>query len=341
MVSTSGSILYFSDFIFHHSNRQTRCAESAGTKVKNPPLFNVSEPDEFKKVPAYKYINNTLTRDLYDPGFDIPNPGLCPESGASLKLLIIIQTARHHSDRRDAIRQTYGHSFALRKDVAKMFIVGRPEKPGENSDIASESDRYGDIVVGRFVDTFYNLTLKTTAALEWVLTYCSKVKYIFKADDDAFYNIPRILDIAELWSDQKRTIIGEVCRLGPSRNKEERHYVSPEVYNLSFYPAYPLGQSGYFVTTDIVKELLERGLRTAYLNIDDTFYAGFIASAIGATKAFHERSFKWHNHTYWAGPEDKNKCGIQDNLGVWAPETNRKVFLWNMTQTGRLPCTGG
>lgn len=64
-----------------------------------------------------------LTRDIYEPGFLYPNPGVCPNDGQDTRLLILIASAPNHFSARDAIRLTWGH-FAQRLDVNYAFIIG-------------------------------------------------------------------------------------------------------------------------------------------------------------------------------------------------------------------------
>ena len=74
-------------------------------------------------VPA-RIPGTVLTRDIYEPGFLYPNPGVCPNDGLETRLLILIASAPNHFSARDAIRLTWGH-FAQRLDVNYAFIIGK------------------------------------------------------------------------------------------------------------------------------------------------------------------------------------------------------------------------
>ena len=38
-------------------------------------------------------------------------------------------------------------------------------------------------------DTYNNLTLKTLAAFDWMLTFCPQAEYLLKTDDDMFIQV--------------------------------------------------------------------------------------------------------------------------------------------------------
>lgn len=117
-------------------------------------------------VQKNKYLDKNKgikTEDLYVAGFNIPCVDLCPKLGDGLKILILITSALDHSEARSAIRQTWGH-YNLRNDVAIAFVVGIGSDSG-NQIVSEESNLYGDIIQGNFVDSYDNLTLKTVAKI--------------------------------------------------------------------------------------------------------------------------------------------------------------------------------
>lgn len=71
------------------------------------------------------------TRDIYEPGFQYPNPGVCPNDGLDIRLIILITSAPSHFSARDAIRLTWGH-YAQRLDVSMAFIIGKLKKIKSN-----------------------------------------------------------------------------------------------------------------------------------------------------------------------------------------------------------------
>lgn len=107
-------------------------------------------------------------------------------------LLILITSAPTHRDARLAIRQTWGH-YAARRDIAMAFVLGATNIQSIEDSLEAESYMYSDIIRGRFIDSYNNLTLKTISSLEWVDTYCPRASYVLKTDDDMFINVLRLM----------------------------------------------------------------------------------------------------------------------------------------------------
>ena len=55
--------------------------------------------------------------------------------------------------------------------------------------VLEESDKYSDLVITEHFDTYNNLTLKTLAAFDWMLTFCPQAEYLLKTDDDMFIQV--------------------------------------------------------------------------------------------------------------------------------------------------------
>lgn len=148
-----------------------------------------------------------LLRDVYAAGYERPHPELCPSLGARLRLLVLVTSAPSHGKARDAIRLTWGH-YAARRDVALAFVLGAAPDAALRGAVEREDELYGDVVVGRFRDSYANLTLKTVSMLEWTDTYCPRVRRLLKTDDDMFINVPRLLRFIDAHQNATNTIWG-------------------------------------------------------------------------------------------------------------------------------------
>lgn len=118
-------------------------------------------------------------------------------------LLILITSAPTNHDRRLAIRQTWGH-YASRRDIALAFVLGVTDIISIENMLDAEFNMYNDIIRGRFIDTYDNLTLKTMTMLEWIETHCSRAEYVLKTDDDMFINVPRLLSFIDKHHSEKQ-----------------------------------------------------------------------------------------------------------------------------------------
>ena len=189
-----------------------------------------------------------------------------------LRLLIIVHTAPGNAEQRKTIRETWGR--AAKEDlpgVRVIFLLGMPpmsparEKLQES--IAREHEEHGDVLQQDFVDSYANLTVKTTSMLKWLAgSECSTAKFVMKVDDDAFVNPQMLwaaLDHAQLHTTTTRAmkeyvkrpfdasndkeppsesesidylIMGYVMSSVPIRDRSSKWYLPPKFYPLNIFP---------------------------------------------------------------------------------------------------------
>ncbi|XP_049781074.1 beta-1,3-galactosyltransferase 5-like isoform X1 [Schistocerca cancellata] len=298
----------------------TAAAEKSAPNVKAATKPNNSDP-------ADKAV---VTSTIFDAGYFITNENLCIDDGQNLQILIIITSAPAHFEARMAIRQTWG-SFKQRKDVAMSFLIGSVQDNKTNQTLATESDMYGDIIMAQFFDTYNNLTLKTLSMLEWVDSYCSKIKFVLKTDDDMFINIPRLLSFVSKHSKDKRTIFGRLAkRWKPIRNKKSKYYVSPNQYRPSVFPDFTTGPA-YLLTGDVVHDLYATALNKTYLKLEDVFMTGIVAQD-RKVKRTHANEFMNKRITF-------NPCAVQKVISIHMVKFHEQFDLWKKLLDGRSKCT--
>ncbi|SPP82061.1 beta-1,3-galactosyltransferase 5-like [Drosophila guanche] len=181
-----------------------------------------------------------------------------------------------------SIRQTWMH-YASRRDVGMAFVLGRSEDWKLNKALNKENYMYGDMIRGHFIDSYFNLTLKTISSLEWVDAHCPHAKYILKTDDDMFINVPRLLEFIDGHKD-KRTIYGRVVDGQQSDRSSEPKF-----------PKYATGVA-YLLTGDVVHELYMQSLSSSYFPQEDIFITGIMAERLNITSATRLASTK-SSHT--------------------------------------------
>ena len=127
------------------------------------------------------------------------NENMSSHSKTSVFLLIVVFSSPGNFERRSVIRNTWAKikradpdianilvngSYTTENLVKTMFLLGQTNAKTQST-IESESEYYRDIVVGSFIDSYGNLTLKAKLGLEWAQQF-SKFKYYLKTDDDVF-----------------------------------------------------------------------------------------------------------------------------------------------------------
>ena len=103
---------------------------------------------------------------------------------------------------------------------------------GVSADVEEESQRYGDIIVEDFMDTYNNLRLKTIFILKWVHLNCPKLKFIMKVDDDVFVNVPNLQNTLVHSRYSTNLIMGSlICDATPNQRISSKHCTPHYMYN--------------------------------------------------------------------------------------------------------------
>lgn len=134
--------------------------------------------------PDHEYLNNPKHWNFGN--FTIRNEGRC-SSNDDFKVLMLVHS---HPDSVEA-------RLAYRKYVPKEFRLVSLFGSGSASDqaqIEKESEIYGDIVQGSFLEVYRNLTRKHIMGLTWAALYCPTASFVLKSDDDIVHNYTTILN---------------------------------------------------------------------------------------------------------------------------------------------------
>ena len=112
-----------------------------------------------------------------------------------------------NGDRRDGLRQSWlDPSLYEGVRIRHVFLFGKKDI----GPIQKEIDRFGDALVGDFIDSFHNLTFKDAMVLEWAKESCHS-RFILKGDDDVF--VSSILPLGWFIEDADRNKYGFVVSI--------------------------------------------------------------------------------------------------------------------------------
>ena len=70
-----------------------------------------------------------------------------------------------------------------------MFCTGSTFDENIQRSLEEESQEYGDLVQGDFLDNYYNLSYKAIMGNLWVAEFCSQAEFLVKTDDDMFVDM--------------------------------------------------------------------------------------------------------------------------------------------------------
>uniref|UniRef100_A0A8D8WQW6 Hexosyltransferase n=1 Tax=Cacopsylla melanoneura TaxID=428564 RepID=A0A8D8WQW6_9HEMI len=268
------------------------------------------------------------TEDLYVAGFNIPCVDLCPKLGEGLKILILVTSAPDHCEARSAIRQTWGH-YNLRNDMAIAFVVGIGSDAG-NQIVNEESNLYGDIIQGNFIDSYDNLTLKTVSMMEWIHDYCPESYFVLKTDDDMFINVPKLLTFLVKHQNSKMTFFGRLAKKWrPIRKASSKYYVSPVQYSAKIFPDFTTGPA-YLFTSDVVSDVYTKALETTYLKLEDVFTTGVVAQALKIKRQ--------HVNEFFNKRIPLNACTVKKGISIHMVKYHEQFELWKKLLDGRSKC---
>ena len=169
-------------------------------------------------------------------------------------------------------------------DAAVVFLLGLPTGDSEKETlglIERESDEHQDIVLGNYIDSYTNLTVKALTGLAWRSNHCSEPEFTLNIDDDTYVDLDELLNRhlgrlpdSDFVECSERTVVnGKVWREG-------RWAVSEEIYQNEKYPNYCNGPC-YLMPKATSQQLLDVSRNTASdLQADDALITGVLRSKL-------------------------------------------------------------
>ncbi|KAM4038574.1 beta-1,3-galactosyltransferase 2-like [Anomaloglossus baeobatrachus] len=205
--------------------------------------------------------------------FLINQPDKCKNRKPFLLIMVLVQCQDLKS--RHTIRGTWGNVSIYDVEVVRIFLVGLPHIALDRTKdvLDEESETFGDIVQQDFMDTYYNLTLKTLMGMEWVTKFCPSASYVMKIDNDMFLNVDYLIHNLLHPDLPVRTnyFTGAVyMSTKPKRKKSSKWYVPKEVYPNDTYPPYCSGP-GYVFSADMAKKIYDVAQDIRVIPMEDAF----------------------------------------------------------------------
>ncbi|XP_076210332.1 beta-1,3-galactosyltransferase 5 [Aptenodytes patagonicus] len=187
-------------------------------------------------------------------------------------LVLLVTSSYHDIDARMAIRQTWGKERTVAgKRLVTYFLLGNTVNLSQQAGITAESQKYKDIIQKDFIDTYYNLTLKTMMGIEWIHKFCYQSSFVMKTDTDVFVNV---FYLTELLLRKKRTtrVFTGFLKLNeyPIRRRGSKWYVSEEEYPGKTYPPFCSG-TGYVFSTDVASQIYNVSDNVLFIKLEDVF----------------------------------------------------------------------
>lgn len=141
-----------------------------------------------------------------------------------------VMSAPKNSRSRSAIRKTWGRL------IKPLFLIAI----GDNetmSAVSHEAQEFDDIIIEDFIDSYFNLTIKTAFAMKNFLRHFEDSKYFMKIDDDVYMNVENLRQLLE--HAPSDALIGRVeYNKKPLREKDNKWFVPQFLFPDDEYPPY-------------------------------------------------------------------------------------------------------
>ncbi|XP_070599940.1 beta-1,3-galactosyltransferase 4-like isoform X2 [Erythrolamprus reginae] len=205
------------------------------------------------------------------------SPSPCALTDPWLLVLVASATghvARRAAVRRAAVRRSWGAArVAGGRNLRTVFALGLPVDVAQQAALEHEAAEHGDLLQARFADTYANLTLKTLAMLGWATTRCPTARFLLKADDDVFLNLPALVQYLERLTGSPAVYLGQVyAGVAPIRDPDSRHYAPTSLYPEHTFPPYCIG-AAYVLSAPAAAAVLRAARQLPLLPIEDVFVA--------------------------------------------------------------------
>ena len=206
------------------------------------------------------------------------------------------------------------------------------ENSNTQKEIEHENDKFRDIVQGRFVDTYQNLTHKAVLGLRWLNDFCPRKTRVLKVDDDVFIDTFKLSDIDKLYESKENIIY---CRRQDAntsaiqRDSNTKWMVNENEFKNHTY--FPLNYChGFFIlmTTDMASRLYQAARTMPFFWIDDFFVYGLLTDSIGVNRNLYNMHNILSLHTYNSLDcfgSDTKRC---DLLAGNAPSLEFMQLMW-------------
>ncbi|XP_037026818.1 beta-1,3-galactosyltransferase 5-like [Bradysia coprophila] len=225
------------------------------------------------------------------------NRNLCVSSAAKNNTqrtaVIVVLSSRKNSERRNLVRQTYGSVKSANnvQILAVVFLLANSDAHNNDVDrnkLQVESDRFGDIIMGDFVDSYRNLTLKTIMAYDWLTSHCREAQFVVKTDDDVVVNIFELTRRLDSLSPAEMVSSNIWCRVDQNEstvtNISSKFYASPVDFPNDKFPNHCSGL-GYVTTFDVIERIMDdisKSFPARVCTHEDVFMTGVVVTHINS-----------------------------------------------------------
>ncbi|KAE8621408.1 hypothetical protein XENTR_v10004821 [Xenopus tropicalis] len=244
-------------------------------------------------------------------------------------LVLLITCTRDEKEARMAIRETWGRRRRIEgKLVFSYFLLGISPYQDINAEaeLINESNTYNDIVQRPFIDTYYNLTLKTIMGIDWVSDHCPETRFVMKTDSDMFVNTFYLVQLLAKKNQSSNFFTG-FLKLNeyPIRNIFSKWYASKREYPGAKYPPFCSG-TGYVFSVDVAKKIHNISTTVPFFKLEDV-YLGLCLDILDIhLEELHTEQ------TFFAERQSFSVCKYSKLVTSHGVKPYENIVYWNLLQ---------
>ncbi|XP_059168888.1 beta-1,3-galactosyltransferase 1-like [Physella acuta] len=220
------------------------------------------------------------------------SPSVTCKDQQEIEIIICVSTRFDNFASRQTIRETWGsYANVSSHNSILIFFIGQRNNSAPNASLTQksflyESVMYGDILQEDYLDCYNNLTLKSVSILKYVSIHCFKrAKYILKADDDMYINVPYLVTSLKQLQAKKPNLDAFVMGIkhtkpNPNRSTDSKWYISISEFPEDNYPDYVSG-GAYVMSTQAAWLLYQASLRLPLFRWEDVYITGMCSKKAG------------------------------------------------------------
>ena len=203
---------------------------------------------------------------------------VCDGENEQIILLIMVTSAVSNSERRRAIRDTWGKDrFEFSEQIKLLFLIGESPSDTLQTEVNEEYKEFGDVLQESFVDSYANLTIKSLFMLKWFSQYCTEhVQYLMKVDDDMYINVPEVYNLVK--ENKNMNMLTGFMHCGAAPMTHGKQYAPSYMLNDIKESTYPNFLSGTaYVMSNTTAEILYRtSMIIPAFHLEDVYLTGIL-----------------------------------------------------------------
>jgi hypothetical protein len=202
--------------------------------------------------------------------------------------MIIVKSGDY--SRRNFTRSTWAKEIIEHFNIPVLYALGFPKNSSHQKEIFSENQISHDLLQFPILESYYNLTLKTSGVLFWYHQYCSNNShYLLYVDDDILIHVDKLIMYINQKTDDNNnhTIEGWLEQSGQIQ-RTGIGGISKENFPIDIVPNYLWGAAVLYPSKVISNGLIQSIFNTTLPIFfrDDVFINGFLAEQAGINRRY-------------------------------------------------------